>query len=530
MTEPKRLLALGIDAASPTLLREWAADGTLPNIARLMADGLVAELRGPDAFFVGSTWPSFSTGRNAAGHGIYWLEQLKSGTYRTAPLPPEAFGTCKTLWEYLSDAGRQVLVLDVPLSVLSPGLNGVQVVEWRTHDVLSGMATTPPSLKARILQRFGEHPGAAPCDAPRRSLAEYLQFGNDLVRGATMRGQLTIETLAEHPWDFAIQVFNEAHCAGHQLWHFHDPAHPEFDPATTKSPGDPVKNVYRAIDAAIGNILEHVDAGTTMVLFSLHGMSYWAGSSRLLPEMLTRLGMTVPPPRGKPAGALTVREWILYLLRTPYHWIPESIRRPFYDARARFRRDILDRGTDLQIDPRRSRCFAIDMGPLIGAIRLNLIGREPSGILAPGQEADAFCAELTEMLLEFVDPTTGRQLVRRVLRTADLYQGERIDDLPDLVVEWDRERPIGSVNVGTGAGATIRGHSARTGLIEVINEYARTGDHRIEGMLVARGPGIASGQLGRVVSTLDLAPTLAALLGSDMPDVDGMPIPELIGN
>ncbi|HEY3934393.1 MAG TPA: alkaline phosphatase family protein [Gemmatimonadales bacterium] len=529
MSDSQRLLVLAIDAASPALLKAWAADGTLPNLARLIAGGLTGDIRSIWPFHSGSTWPSFYIGRDPAGHGIYWLQQLQAGTYRTQPVTAAEFGRRKALWEIISEAGREVLVLDVPLSRLSPQLNGRQVVEWCTHDPIFGMRTTPPALKIRILDAVGEHPAAAPCDASRRSLAEYQRFAGNLVRGATARGELTRHLLADAPWDFAIQVFNEAHCAGHQLWHFHDRHHPAFDTAIAATAGDLLRTVYAAIDSAIGTIIEQAGPETTIVVLTLHGMSHYCGYSRLLPEILTRLGVSVPRTSERPTGPSSVRERIGYLMRSLYHGIPESIRRPIYDFRARVASRVLNIGSPLPIDPRRSRCFYTDMGPLIGGIRLNLIGRDPLGTIARGADAAAFSAELIRQLLEFVDPETARPLVRRVLRTADLLHGERLDDLPDLLVEWDLERPIGSTAVGTGADAALRAFSPRTGLVTLSNAYGRTGEHTPEGMFVARGPGIVPGQLERIVSTLDMAPTFSALLGVEMTGVDGAVIPELIG-
>ncbi|MGH7621217.1 MAG: alkaline phosphatase family protein, partial [Gemmatimonadaceae bacterium] len=71
-----RLLVIGIDAASPELLDEWIAEGTLPNFAALRARGVSARTRGLDGFFVGSTWPSLYTGTNPAQHGFHYQMQL----------------------------------------------------------------------------------------------------------------------------------------------------------------------------------------------------------------------------------------------------------------------------------------------------------------------------------------------------------------------------------------------------------------------------------------------------------------------
>src|SRR5882762_9380848 len=74
---PAKLLILGIDAASPDLLRRWAGEGKLPAIRSLLDRGTSGAIRGVEGFFVGSTWPSLYTGLNPAGHGFYRIDQLK---------------------------------------------------------------------------------------------------------------------------------------------------------------------------------------------------------------------------------------------------------------------------------------------------------------------------------------------------------------------------------------------------------------------------------------------------------------------
>jgi predicted AlkP superfamily phosphohydrolase/phosphomutase len=177
----------------------------------------------------------------------------------------------------------------------------------------------------------------------------------------------------------------------------------------------------------------------------------------------------------------------------------------------------------------RSACFPVNNGLAVGGIRLNLAGREPSGRLQPGTEADAFCRRLTEDLLAIIDERTGRPLISSVVRTSELYSGEHLRALPDLLVEWSDDAPLGSMTLGPPEAGRVRARSAAIGIVEGVNDYARTGEHRAGGWLVAAGPGISAGNLGRAVSLLDVAPTAGALLGVPLQDVDGMPIAELLG-
>ena len=109
-------------------------------------------------------------------------------------------------------------------------------------------------------------------------------------------------------------------------------------------------------------------------------------------------------------------------------------------------------------------------------------------MLAP-EDADRFCAELETDLLAIVDDVTGERLVRRIVRTRELYAGDRIDSLPDLLVEWNDPIARGTTALGGGAGAHVRARSPKIGIIEGMNDYARSGEHRPGGWFVATGPG-----------------------------------------
>ncbi|HSM60987.1 MAG TPA: alkaline phosphatase family protein [Longimicrobiales bacterium] len=531
MPTSKRLAVLALDAAAPGLLSRWTQDGTMPHLASLTRTGLVAQTRSVEGLFVGATWPSFYTGLDPSHHGVYWLDRILPGTYRRQRCTADDLGRHPALWEVLSARGRRVLVLDVPLARRSPDLHGVQIVEWGVHDAAFGFRTTPASLRSRLLRDPGPHPVPSSCDAPRRSTADYRDFADRLARGAAARARLTCDLAARRPWDFLIQVFSECHCAGHQLWHFHDPDHPGWDASAVAEAGDLVRDVYRAVDEAIGRILELVDEDTAVVVTTLHGMAHACGASILLDTVLERLGAVDPPADALPGHPAAPGPRTL--LGGLYGLLPAAVRGPLYALRQRANQELLGRGTPLEIDPGRTRAFhvGLGLGSPVSGIRLNLRGREPAGLLEPGPEADRFTAELVRGLRALVDADTGVPVVEEVRRTADLFDGPRVAELPDLLVSWNPDHRLGSRVLGSGAGAIRRITSPRTGTLEAVNTYCRSGEHRIEGMLVARGPGITAGRLGRVVSTLDLAPTFAAMLGCSMPPpAEGRPVRELLGS
>jgi predicted AlkP superfamily phosphohydrolase/phosphomutase len=526
-----RVLFLELDAADKDLLRGWAADGTLPTLHGLFSSGLTGDTIAPEGFFVGAIWPSLYTGVGPARHGIHSLVMLRPGTYEFFRAPTGEHIKRGAFWTCLSEAGRRVAVLDVPLSGISKTIHGIQSVEWGAHDAVYGFRAWPPAFEAEVRARFGAHPVAQSCNAYGRAPGELATFRDLLVEGVRRKGALTRHYLDQGGWDFFAQVFTESHCVGHQFWHVHDPNHPGHDPALASAIGDPIRDVYAAIDAEIGKILARVGDDTTVIVLAGHGMLHKRGAQFLLPEVLARLGVSVLAPAPAPSPL----ERVDAALAGVWQRTPAPLKRALSGARTRMRAWIDSRVDPptappwlYRIDAAHSRCFLLDNGFPISGLRLNQIGREPAGLIRPGEEADAFCRQLADDLLAIEDADSGVRMVRRVLRTRDLCDGEYLDQLPDLIVEWNTEHRLGSATCGNPAGSQVRLRSPRIGVIEGINDYVRTGDHRPDGLFVATGPGIRPGHLAGTVSIMDFAPTFCALLGVAMQDVDGRPIAPIL--
>ena len=143
---------------------------------------------------------------------------------------------------------------------------------------------------------------------------------------------------------------------------------------------------------------------------------------------------------------------------------------------------------------------------------MNLVGREPKGKVSPGREYDECCETLIRDLMNFVNVETGEPLVKRVIRSCDIYEGECMQDLPDLLVEWNRSAPVSEV------------YSPKTGRISGKYKKCRTGDHKPEGLFFIKSPSLAPGEISQPVSVMDLAPTLASLSGVELGGVDGRSI------
>jgi len=404
-------------------------------------------------------------------------------------------------WRRLSLAGRKVAVIDIPYDSLCDGMNGLHVVDWGLHNKQSDVAGIFPAEEAEEISRdFGMEDPVGYCDHYGSDVADMSRFKDRLLQRIATKGDMACRYLERGGWDLFLTTFDESHCVGHRAWHLHDPDYPKYDAALAGEVGDPVKAVYMAIDAQIGRLLERVGPETPVILLSGTGMGPNYGANFVLDEILSRLEGNRPSLGRRLMGPARR----LYTSLLPSH------------VRARLRSRVVHvEQSMIATDRARRKAFAVVHNDISGAVRINLVGREPSGRVNPGPELDAFCEQLTRDLMEVKNLETGQPLVQRVVRTSDLYKGDHVADFADLFVIWNKTGPVNRVG------------SPKTGTINGSFTGTRTGDHTPHGLFAASMAGLVPGHREEAVSILDFAPTVAALLDVDLPDVEGAPVPEI---
>jgi predicted AlkP superfamily phosphohydrolase/phosphomutase len=143
----------------------------------------------------------------------------------------------------------------------------------------------------------------------------------------------------------------------------------------------------------------------------------------------------------------------------------------------------------------------------LGFLRVNLRGREPQGIVEPGADYRKLLDRVEEDLSRLIDPQSGKPAVRHIARTADLYQTDPHETLPDIFFDW------------TPTPYPKRRIEHPHGVLEQKDMFFnRDSRHNLKGFFAAAGPGI-SGR-GRIpnLSVLDVAPTCLRLMGQPIPE------------
>src|SRR3990170_2236167 len=109
----KKVVVLGLDGTPYTLLERWTREGKLPHISKLLKQGTLAKMTTslPDVSSV--AWTSFMTGKNPGKHNVYGFMDRCDDSYGIYfPHSQSIMG--KTLWDYLNQAGKRVVALNVP--------------------------------------------------------------------------------------------------------------------------------------------------------------------------------------------------------------------------------------------------------------------------------------------------------------------------------------------------------------------------------------------------------------------------------
>ena len=105
---PARVLLIGLDAAEPTLIEKWAAEGRLPTFARLGSEGLTAHLSNCLETLPGGIWPEIESGRSAGKLGLFYHPwQIHTGEAEPRPVHPADVDSSEYFWNVASRAGKR---------------------------------------------------------------------------------------------------------------------------------------------------------------------------------------------------------------------------------------------------------------------------------------------------------------------------------------------------------------------------------------------------------------------------------------
>lgn len=495
-----KLLVIGLDGATLDLVLPWARAGYLPTMKRLIDTGAYAPLASVYPVLSSAAWASFMTGVNPGAHGTFDFVAREANSYRLRVVQRQHMHGA-SLWKILSEQGRRVVVVNVPMTYPAEPVNGVLVTGLGTP--LHKPFTYPATLQKELAVK-GYQVDKEVAFSPERA-GTFLQAVYDHGEAQV---SVTLDLMRQTSWDFFMYVFRDTDEMAHFFWGAMDDSHPQYHAAWAGEYRHALRNYYRYVDGKVGELIAAAGPDTNVVVMSDHGtgplykdvyLNEWlrqAGYLATRPplahrRLLSGLGLT----RARVSALLRIggmswlETWLKERLGEKINLLPRDRHPEFGEA----------------VDWSRTRAYSFGYH---GQIYLNVQQREPQGPVMPGSDYNATRKGIVEQLLAWRDPADGLPVVSQVFMCEDLFRGEHLEKAPDIVVVMRDFSYITRQGYEFGA--------APGALFSAPSTY-ETGSHRLQGLLMAAGPDIQPAGAIPPASILDLMPTLLTLLDCELP-------------
>ncbi len=525
MAGPKqhKVVIIGWDGATWDLINPWIAEGKLPNIAKFKAESTYGNLRSTDPPFTFPAWTSFLTGKNPGRHGVFDFTERIPGTKKIQFVNAKRV-RAKTCWRILSDSGKRVCCMGVPVSYPPEPVNGILICGFDAPGAASEADQTsvfPPEALNEINAAVGKYITSANI-MQLMNEDRHEEALDEILKVMDQKGRTAQYLLQREAWDVFMILWGESDLIGHHFWRFCDPKSPLYTHSKSEKVRNAIYLVYKKLDEWLPRLLAECHESTIRIICSDHGFGGSGDRIIYMNKWLADNGYLAFENNGNAQGgaAFKLINWAkLWGLRVLPPWVKAMVFRRFTGIANKMESSLRFGG----IDWSRTRAFSEEL-PYLQTIWINVKGREPDGTVEPGEEYETLVKELTQKLYDWRDPGTGDKVVQVVQHRRDIYDGPWIERSPDIIARTKYPENYAY------QGKSSR-HSNPKAPIEQLRidapgsmkfYAAKSGTHRDYGIFLAQGSMIPAGKELQGARLWDVIPTLFYLLGQPVPeDMDG---------
>ena len=481
----KKVIVLGIDGACWEQIMPYIDD--LPNFRSFVQKGCWGNLVScvPPVTF--PAWKCYSTGRNPDSLGVYWWVNVNFDEKKFIYHNANSFKG-REIWDYLGDYGYKSGVINMPGTYPPKKINGFIVSGIPAED--SVIYTYPPNLKEFLVKMgYRIHP--------------QIDLHFKLYKGSTKKDILNdILNLIEKRFEVAKFFLNDVDFL-HVTIFYWDFIHHFFG-----NDEDIKFNLYKKVDAELGELMRSLSLDTYIFLVSDHGLRKIDYSFRLNewlkrkgyiklthnPSMLLeRLGFSVD----KLAKVVNISKFvsgvvdgiIKYMPKSCISWLKNII--PTQEGFENF--SALEKILDLE------ETLAFALGTIIFCNKNKF---------SSSYELKRFKLNLKKDLIQIKNPDTEEYIFENVWIDKELYPKTDLDAIFVL------PKPGHSIYMG------LASQDRELWLKDCVHKWVW--DHTLYGIFGVIGPGIKNSYFINNINLIDLAPTMLHIFNVPIPsDIDG---------
>ncbi len=480
----KKVFIIGLDGGPYKEVKEWIENGDLPFLSKLAKEGAFGPLRSIIPPFSMLAWPVICTGKNPAKIGPFLYKSKKRG------YNPEFFSSAQfinstdiktwSIWEWASEFGMKVGVLNVPMTYPPIKVNGFMITGFLTPKTAENY-TYPPEFKEeikgyRIKLKLKEGVGFSDKKVNKKKLKK------EFIVLIEERTDWVLKLIEKHNPDLFIMNFKEMDDFMHGFW----------------DQKDILLDYFQRADKGIERIYKIAKPDYIMII-SDHGFTDAPTKFYHINEYLESVGYLKRAKNVKgrlsnfiyKAGTETVKRF-------------GFVRNLFSE---RFKMKIARESVRDKVDWENTKAY----GNWYAGIYLN-----PK--YYPDKESKKKGAEeVKELLLRAKDPENNENIFLVARTKWELFKGPYFDEMPDVVYTTTKDYRL-NTNL---PGKLIDKRFVRPDL---------TGHHTsaLDGILFLWGKGIKE-SVSVEATLLDVFPTACALAEIPIPgDVDGRILKEVL--
>ena len=470
-----------MDGATWDLIRPWAEKGKLPTFKKLMENGVWGELESTIPPWSIPAWNSLTTGKNPGKLGFATF--MVKDNHRFKPYFMSSFVE-RNIWDILSENGKKVIVANPPNIHSAYKINGCMVAGWLYKD--KETLTYPRNLRYKLDKITGGYKvDIMIADVNKGKIVksvmtdkEYLKSVNEMILKHSKSFTYLLEN---NEWDFAFMVFADPDRTQHRFWDYKKI----------------LLEQHMRLDAAIGDLLQRIDDETNIMLVSDHGFGprkkIFNINEWLLKEGYLELRRKKKNKLSK-IIELLIKTKTFSITRFLLNFLPSKLLEFLTD---KVQVSAFEPTFDIEWHKTKAFCYSV-----CGDIYLNVYDDRVRDDIIQKLKTLRYLKNSREI----------KEIPVKVFKKEEIYRGEHLDKLPDLVILVDEN--IQAVNPGLSNGR--------------IFTEGWGGEHRINGIFLAYGPLFRKGGRVNNAKIYDIAPTILHIFGIPIPkDMDGTVLKEI---
>jgi predicted AlkP superfamily phosphohydrolase/phosphomutase len=486
----KKVLFIGLDGATFDVLDPLIDRGMMPRLKQFIDEGVRGPLETTIPPITPTAWVSWMTGKNPGKHGVFefLLRRRGSGALPDTPVNSRSRDGLP-FWDLLGQMGKQAIVTNVPCTYPPAMVNGVMISDFLTPRGRRDF-TYPESLIEEVESRFGPY---------ELYITEVYTPGNvdkildQLFTELEYKTNVNRYLMQQYGWDVFATHYWGTDRFQHELWHLLDETHPFFNRKEHDAHIGRIHEYWSAVDSTLGELFDEVGDDATVYMGSDHGFG--------------------PIEKFLCFNVWLIDEGLLVLKR---------------DAMTLFKRTIFRLGLTPDLAYRSAMKMGLahlrlsvgvtNRSKLMRIANLLMLSLEDDqhGVVEPGAEYERVMKQVIDKLRALVDPEGRQPLIGPIWRREDLYTGPHIDEAPDIqfLPNDMSNKPLGTLDLTSNKFITP--------------VYGNSGDHRMHGVLMGRGPELRKGARVEGARIIDYAPTILHSFGVEVPsDMDGRVLEEI---